>query len=243
MRSMRTPSFANDYHDPDPLETLNATAKNHIQRRHPPKPRMQIETRQSASCIFDYLHHDFRPLPTEVTPLLNPVYVPSEEEMCEDKTSRGDVRRGIKDPTAIYWSDIWVRRTTRCVNLFISVCDSIRISEYALVIIPVVCIGHDSTTGLAAITLASMFAMVTGFSIINGFIGALDTVLPSTWTSAQPELAALWTQRIGELFMNDKHLFSSLKGVLSTRHSHGWPFNFTFGFISTMSSIYRPLLS
>ncbi|KIM37128.1 hypothetical protein M413DRAFT_20353 [Hebeloma cylindrosporum] len=71
------------------------------------------------------------------------------------------------------------------------------ISEYALVIIPVICVGRDSTTGLAAITLASMFAMITGFSIVKGFISSLDTVLPSTWTSSHPELAALWTQRIG----------------------------------------------
>lgn len=46
-----------------------------------------------------------------------------------------------------------------------------------------------------------MFATITGFSIIQGFISALDTVLPATWTSSHPELLGLWTQRMG-MFMS-----------------------------------------
>ncbi|KAF8954512.1 multidrug/Oligosaccharidyl-lipid/Polysaccharide flippase [Flammula alnicola] len=75
------------------------------------------------------------------------------------------------------------------------------LSEYTLIIVPVICIGHYSTTGLAAITLGSMFATVTGFSIIQGFISALDTVLPGIWTSSHPELIGLWTQRMGVVML------------------------------------------
>lgn len=60
----------------------------------------------------------------------------------------------------------------------------------------VVSIGHISTTALAAITLGSMTANVSGFSIIQGFTSALDTMLPSAWTSSQPQLVGLWAQRM-----------------------------------------------
>ena len=60
----------------------------------------------------------------------------------------------------------------------------------------VVSIGHLSTTALAAATLASMTASVSGFSIIQGFTCTLDTMLPSAWTSPQPQLVGLWSQRM-----------------------------------------------
>ncbi len=60
----------------------------------------------------------------------------------------------------------------------------------------VLSVGHLSTTALAAITLGSMTASVSGLSIIQGFTSALDTMLPSAWTS-QPQLVGLWSQRMG----------------------------------------------
>lgn len=60
----------------------------------------------------------------------------------------------------------------------------------------VISIGHISTTALAASTLGSMTASVTAFSIIQGFTSALDTLLPSAWTSAHPDLVGLWSQRM-----------------------------------------------
>lgn len=72
--------------------------------------------------------------------------------------------------------------------------------EYSLVIASVVSIGHLSTTALAASTLGSMTASVTGYSIIQGFASTLDTMLPSAWTSSQPQLVGLWSQRMGKLF-------------------------------------------
>ena len=70
--------------------------------------------------------------------------------------------------------------------------------EYSLVIVSVVSIGHISTTALAAISLGSMTANVTGFSVILGFSSALDTILPSAWTSTQPQLVGLWAQRMSQ---------------------------------------------
>jgi MATE family multidrug resistance protein len=68
--------------------------------------------------------------------------------------------------------------------------------EYSLVVASVVSIGHLSTTALAASTLGSMTAGVSGFSIIQGFTSTLDTMLPSAWTSSQPHLVGLWSHRM-----------------------------------------------
>lgn len=68
--------------------------------------------------------------------------------------------------------------------------------EFSLVIVSVITIGHISTTALAAITLGSMTASVTGFSIIQGLVSALDTLLPPAWTSPHPQLVGLWAQRM-----------------------------------------------
>ncbi len=45
-----------------------------------------------------------------------------------------------------------------------------------------------------------MTASVSGYSIIQGFGSTLDTMLPSAWTSSQPNLVGLWSQRMGETF-------------------------------------------
>ncbi|THU97469.1 MATE efflux family protein [Dendrothele bispora CBS 962.96] len=68
--------------------------------------------------------------------------------------------------------------------------------EYSLVVVSVLSIGHISTTALAAITIGEMTVNVTGLSIILGFASALDTLLPSAWTSPHPQLVGLWTQRM-----------------------------------------------
>ncbi|EJD04959.1 multidrug/Oligosaccharidyl-lipid/Polysaccharide flippase [Fomitiporia mediterranea MF3/22] len=68
--------------------------------------------------------------------------------------------------------------------------------EYSLIIASVVSIGQISTVALAASTLGSMTASVTGYSILQGFASTLDTVLPSAWTSDQPQLVGLWAQRM-----------------------------------------------
>lgn len=69
--------------------------------------------------------------------------------------------------------------------------------EYSLALSSVISIGHISTTALAASALGTMTAGVTAFSIIQGAASALDTLLPSAWTSSQPELVGVWSQRMG----------------------------------------------
>ena len=44
-----------------------------------------------------------------------------------------------------------------------------------------------------------MTASVSGFSVLQGFSSALDTMLPSAWTSPHPHYVGLWTQRMSEL--------------------------------------------
>ena len=68
--------------------------------------------------------------------------------------------------------------------------------QYSLLVAGTVSIGHISTKALAAATLASMTASVTGFSVMQGFLSSLDTLLPSAWTSSNPQLVGLWCQRM-----------------------------------------------
>ena len=75
---------------------------------------------------------------------------------------------------------------------------STQLLEYSLVVVSVISIGHISTTALASITLGSMTATVSGYSVLLGLTSALDTVLPSAWTSNQPQLVGLWAQRMGQ---------------------------------------------
>ncbi|KAF7367897.1 MATE efflux family protein [Mycena sanguinolenta] len=68
--------------------------------------------------------------------------------------------------------------------------------EYSLITASVVTTGHLSTTALAAVALGSMSAGMTGLSIIQGLSSALDTVLPSAWTSEDPTMVGVWTHRM-----------------------------------------------
>ncbi|KAG8781578.1 hypothetical protein FRC12_021733 [Ceratobasidium sp. 428] len=68
--------------------------------------------------------------------------------------------------------------------------------EYSLSVVPVIAIGHISTQALAASSLGSMTASVSGLSIIYGFTSALDSLLPQAWTSDNPRDVGLWAQRM-----------------------------------------------
>ncbi|KAH7345733.1 multidrug/Oligosaccharidyl-lipid/Polysaccharide flippase [Rhizoctonia solani] len=71
-----------------------------------------------------------------------------------------------------------------------------QILEYSLMMASVISIGHISTEALAASTLGTMTASVSGLSIIHGFASALDSLLPQAWTSDRPQNVGLWTQRM-----------------------------------------------
>ncbi|KAJ7512561.1 MATE efflux family protein [Mycena galericulata] len=123
--------------------------------------------------------------PNENTPLLNPP-VPRIVEGDEENPSDAQL-----STAAIYLSELWIL-TRYSFPVF-----GTHLLEYSLIIAPVLSIGHLSTTALAGITLGSMTASVSGFSILQGFVTALDTLLPSAWTSPQPNLVGLWSQRMG----------------------------------------------
>lgn len=89
--------------------------------------------------------------------------------------------------------------------VFLSLCElavqllinSAGLMEFSLPVMSVLSIGHISTTALAGSTLGTMTASVTGLSLLVGFASALDTVLPSAWTSKDPTLVGIWAQRMG----------------------------------------------
>ncbi|KAG6831475.1 hypothetical protein H0H92_010384 [Tricholoma furcatifolium] len=122
--------------------------------------------------------------PSENTPLLNPPVPRIEEPSDHTIPDDGQVMR-------IFWEELRIL-TRYALPVF-----GTHILEFSLIMASVVSIGHLSTTALAAISLGSMTANVTAFSIIQGFASALDTMLPSAWTSSQPQLVGLWTQRMG----------------------------------------------
>ncbi|KAJ7594178.1 mate-domain-containing protein [Mycena floridula] len=119
---------------------------------------------------------------TEHTPLLAAAESGSQEIEDDDENP--------ENKTTMFWQEL---RTLTKYSLPVF---GTHLLEYSLVTSSVLSIGHISTTALAAITLGSMTASVSGFSIIQGFTSALDTLLPSAWTSSQPELVSLWCHRM-----------------------------------------------
>ncbi|GJE86748.1 MATE efflux family protein [Phanerochaete sordida] len=123
--------------------------------------------------------------PTENTPLLAPA-VPRIPEAVDEE----DLSSESGPVPNILWEETCIL-AKYTLPVF-----GTHVLEYSLVIASVVSIGHLSTTALAASTLGSMTASVSGYSIIQGFASTLDTMLPSAWTSTQPQLVGLWAQRM-----------------------------------------------
>ncbi|KAL1674618.1 mate-domain-containing protein [Schizophyllum commune] len=122
---------------------------------------------------------------TERTPLLSVPAIPIIEEEVDARNDADTESR-----TVMFWEEL------RILTKYAAPVFGTHLLEYSLVMASVVTIGHLSTSALAAITLGSMTASVSGFSIIQGFASALDTVLPSAWTSDKPQLVGLWSQRM-----------------------------------------------
>lgn len=122
--------------------------------------------------------------PTENTRLLSPAVPRIEEEI--DRNISAD--NGTS--TTMFWEELRIL-TKYALPVF-----GTHLLEYSLVIVSVISIGHLSTNALAAVSLGSMTASVSGFSVLQGFSSALDTMLPSAWTSPHPHYVGLWTQRM-----------------------------------------------
>ncbi|KAL5525226.1 ERC1_3 [Sanghuangporus sanghuang] len=131
-----------------------------------------------------------RPRPfdiSETTPLLGtnpplPCIIEEGDILDEERPEPG--------PLATYWEE------TKILLKYTLPVYGTQLLEYSLVVASVISIGHLSTVALAASALGSMTAAVTGYSILQGFASTLDTVLPSAWTSDQPQLVGLWSQRM-----------------------------------------------
>ncbi|KAG2347038.1 MATE efflux family protein [Suillus weaverae] len=139
----------------------------------PPQPSMNIIP--TAPSVLQ---------PTENTPLLAPLIPRIRENVdfpldgCEPSTAQ------------MYWEEL-------CILLKYSLpVFGTHVFEHSMIMSSVVSIGHISTVALAAATIGFMTANVTGLSIIHGLVSTLDTMLPGAWTSDQPHLVGLWTQRM-----------------------------------------------
>ncbi|KAG2073873.1 MATE efflux family protein [Suillus decipiens] len=122
--------------------------------------------------------------PTENTPLLAPLMPRIQEDV--------DFPCGGHEPSTaqIYREELWI-----LVKYSLPVFGT-HVLEHSMILSSVVSIGHISTVALAAATIGFMTANVTGLTIINGLVSTLDTMLPGAWTSDQPHLVGLWTQRM-----------------------------------------------
>lgn len=122
--------------------------------------------------------------PTENTPLLAPLMPRIRENV--------DFPCDGREPSTVqmYWEEL-------CILLKYTLpVFGTHVLEHSMIMSSVVSIGHISTVALAAATIGFMTANVTGLSIIHGLVSTLDTMLPGAWTSDQPHLVGLWTQRM-----------------------------------------------
>ncbi|KAG1752072.1 MATE efflux family protein [Suillus lakei] len=122
--------------------------------------------------------------PTENTPLLAPL-IPRIQEDVDFPCN------GHEPSTAqMYWEEL------RILLKYSLPVFGTHVFEHSMIMSSVISIGHISTVALAAATIGFMTANVTGLSIIHGLVSTLDTMLPGAWTSDQPHLVGLWTQRM-----------------------------------------------
>ena len=211
---------------PSDYASLSRLTTNHESGTPEPQPEntAQITRRESLPVSYYdrplnptigvYPHNEtsqhltsLTPSATETSPLLDHSPVPCEEN--RDYNAPADNTSTVN----MFWEELAVLTKSAIpvfgyapsfiffmkVNPFIRFY-STQLLEYSLVVVSVVSIGHISTTALAAISLGSMTAGVSGYSVILGLTSALDTVLPSAWTSNQPQLVGLWTQRMSQSF-------------------------------------------
>ncbi|KAG1725060.1 MATE efflux family protein [Suillus paluster] len=140
-------------------------------------PRASIRIIPSAPAVTTIM-------PTENTPLLStPIPCIAEDVKFSNERDGLDTWEIFREELVIlmkYSSPVFITH----------------VFEYSLIVASVVSIGHLSTVALAAATLGSMTASVSGYSIVQGFASTLDTLLPAAWTSSQPQLVGLWSQRM-----------------------------------------------
>ena len=68
--------------------------------------------------------------------------------------------------------------------------------QYSLTVASIFSLGHLGKVELAAATLASMTANITGYAVYQGLATSLDTLCPQAYGSGQKKLVGLQTQRM-----------------------------------------------
>ncbi|KDN38999.1 hypothetical protein RSAG8_09156, partial [Rhizoctonia solani AG-8 WAC10335] len=129
-------------------------------------------------------------LPTQIEQRSVSIWYKLTEFLDEAKVSRlyPSKKREAKNNLHNNWSQILVKFAVPVLGA--------QILEYSLILVSAVSLGHISTEALAASSLSSITATVTGLSVVHGFASALDSLLPQAWTSDQPEKVGLWAQRM-----------------------------------------------
>ncbi|KAG8982351.1 hypothetical protein FRB93_008158 [Tulasnella sp. JGI-2019a] len=130
-------------------------------------------------------------------------YPTSLSDGTSSKTLDGDTLGNNDDTELLFGFDSdrsWPRRwkEARVVMSYAFPILITQLLEYSLLISSVIALGHLSTIALAASTLGSMTASVSGFTLIAGMASALDSLLPQAWGTAggQKHLVGLWTLRM-----------------------------------------------
>ncbi|KAG6835718.1 hypothetical protein H0H93_015378 [Arthromyces matolae] len=118
---------------------------------------------------------------TETTPLLR-------EDVVEEYVTIG--KPEDKMDREMFWEELWTLPQDTLPVL------GAQWLEYSMVAVNLISLGHLSTTALAGASLGTLTAGVTGFSMLHGLASGLETVLPAAFTSSQPQLVGLWTQRM-----------------------------------------------
>ncbi|KAG6871817.1 hypothetical protein C0995_016225 [Termitomyces sp. Mi166 len=108
--------------------------------------------------------------------------------------ANGQQQHAPENKTAI------LKEEMRKITLYTLPALASQLLEFSLVVVEVVSVGHISTSALGAASLGSMTASVTGYCTLHGLTSALDTVLPSAFTSSQPHLVGLWAQPVVVFF-------------------------------------------
>lgn len=114
-------------------------------------------------------------------PLLNPpkppqVHTPITVSYDHDKIDSSTVMTEFRI-ISIYLIPIWLTH----------------LLEYSLNVASVLSVGHIDKMALAAMSLSSMTAAVTGLALIQGFATGLDSLLATSYASSNPALVGIWT--------------------------------------------------
>lgn len=128
---------------------------------------------------------------SETTPLLNDPTLPyggQDSPRNLDQKWEEAVLEGRIQTTWQRESKVLARYSIPLVLTFIL--------QYSLTVASIFALGHLGTVELAAVSLASMTANITGYAIYQGLATSLDTLCAQAYGSGRKKLVGLQTQRM-----------------------------------------------